>query len=106
MITANGLIQLGFTPEVDFKLQDNSDGAGVFIAEWLSASPQPSVSAIEAAEVEYQTAYDAQAYARNRKAEYDKLNQFEMQYDDQQNGTTTWIDSINSIKAKYPKGGN
>jgi len=103
MITANGLIQLGFTPEVDFKLQDNSDGAGVFIAEWLSASPQPSVSAIEAAEVEYQTAYDAQAYARNRKAEYDKLNQFEMQYDDQQNGTTTWVDAINDIKARYPK---
>jgi len=103
MITANGLIQLGFTPEVDFKLQDNSDGAGVFIAEWLSASPQPSVSAIEAAEVEYQTAYDAQEYARNRKAEYDKLNQFEMQYDDQQNGTTTWVDAINDIKARYPK---
>ena len=70
-ITAKGLIQLGFTSEVDFVLQDNSDGAGVFIAEWLSASPQPTVAAIEAAEVEWQTAYDAQAYARNRKAEYD-----------------------------------
>jgi len=53
-----------------------------------------------------QDIYDSQEYARNRKAEYDQLNQFEMQYDDQQNGTTTWIDSINSIKAKYPKGGN
>ena len=102
-ITVNGLIQLGFTPEVDFKLQDNSDGAGTFIAEWLSASPQPTVSAIEAAEVEYQTAYDAQAYARNRKAEYDQLNQFEMQFDDDRDSTTTWVDKINEIKGRHPK---
>jgi len=47
--------------------------------------------------------YDSQEYARNRKAEYDKLNQFEMQYDDQQNGTTTWVDAINDIKARFPK---
>jgi len=50
-----------------------------------------------------QDIYDSQEYARNRKAEYDKLNQFEMQYDDQQNGTTTWVDAINDIKARYPK---
>jgi len=50
-----------------------------------------------------QAEYDSQEYARNRKAEYDLLNQFEMQFDDQQNGTTTWVDSINAIKAKYPK---
>lgn len=40
---------------------------------------------------------------RYRKAEYDKLNQYEMMFDDQLNGTTTWIDAINSIKAKFPK---
>jgi len=63
-------------------------------------------SLVDAEITRLQAIYDSQEYARNRKAEYDKLNQFEMQYDDQQNGTTTWIDSINSIKAKYPKGGN
>ena len=67
-ITAQGLENLGFTSLVDFVLQD--DGAGVFIAEWNSASPQPSVAEIEAAEVEWQTAYDAQAYARDRQARY------------------------------------
>ena len=103
MITSNGLIQLGFTPEVDFVLQDNSDGAGTFIAEWLSGSPQPTVSAIEAAEVEWQTAYDSQDYARKRKAEYDQLNQFEMQFDDDRDGTTTWVDKINEIKGRHPK---
>ena len=42
-------------------------------------------------------------YARDRKQAYDALNQFEMQFDDNANGTTTWVDAINAIKAKYPK---
>ena len=102
-ITSIGLQQLGFTSEVDFRLRDNSDGAGVFISEWNSASPQPSVAEIEAAHTEWQTAYDAQAYARNRKAEYDQLNQFEMQFDDDRDSTTTWVDKINEIKGRHPK---
>ena len=47
--------------------------------------------------------WDAQDYARKRKAEYDALNQFEMQYDDKKNSTTTWDDAIDAIKAKWPK---
>ena len=47
--------------------------------------------------------YNAQEYARKRKAEYDQLNQFEMQFDDKENSTTTWVDKINEIKARYPK---
>ncbi len=42
-------------------------------------------------------------YSDKRKEEYDKLNQFEMQFDDQRDGTTTWVDAINGIKEKYPK---
>ena len=102
-ITANGLIHLGFIPEVDFSLQNDSDGNGTYIKEWNSVSPQPSEAAIEAAEIEYQTAYDSQAYARNRKAEYDQLNQFEMQFDDDRDSTTTWVDTINEIKGRHPK---
>ena len=48
--------------------------------------------------------YDALAYARSRKEEYDKLNQFELISDDSINGTTTHKDAILAIKAKYPKG--
>ena len=103
MITSIGLQQLGFTSLEDFVLQDNSDGAGVFIAEWLSASPQPTVSAIEAAAVTWQTNYDSQAYARNRKAEYDQLNQYEMMFNDKRDSTTTWVDKINEIKGRHPK---
>ena len=49
MITFEGLTQLGFIVEEDFILQD--DGAGVYIKEWFSTSPQPTVEEIEAAEI-------------------------------------------------------
>ncbi len=42
-------------------------------------------------------------YSDNRKAMYDQLNQFEMQYDDAKNSTTTWVDAIDSIKLEFPK---
>ena len=74
-ITSNGLKQLGYTPEVDFTLQDDSDGNGVYIKSWISSDAQPTVSAIEAAEVEWQTAYDAQSYARSRKEEYPTIEE-------------------------------
>ena len=50
-----------------------------------------------------QAEYDSKDYARKRKAEYDQLNQYEMQFDDQRDGTTTWVDKINEIKSRYPK---
>jgi len=75
--------------------------------EWLDTEQlQPTQAEIDAETTRLQAEYDSQEYARNRRAEYDKLNQFEMQFDDQLNGTTTWVDAINDIKAKYPKGGN
>jgi len=60
-------------------------------------------SAITAEETRLQTEYDSQEYARNRKAEYDQLNQFEMQFDDDRDSTTTWVDKINEIKGRHPK---
>ena len=68
MISANGLQKLGFTPEVDFSLQN--DGDGTYIAKWNSASPQPTVAEIESADAEWQAEYDSQEYARNRQTEY------------------------------------
>ena len=46
---------------------------------------------------------DTRPYSEKRKQEYDKLNQWEMHFDDQRDGTTTWIDSINEIKMRFPK---
>ena len=51
-----------------------------------------------------QAEWDSKDYARKRKAEYDQLNQYEMMFDDKRDGTTTWVDKINEIKSRYPKG--
>ena len=58
---------------------------------------------VDAEVTRLQAEYDAQAYSRNRKAEYDQLNQFEMQFDDDRDSTTTWVDKINEIKGRHPK---
>jgi len=73
--------------------------------EWLDeVQTQPTDSEIAAKVIELQTQYDAQAYARSRKVEYDKLNQDEMRFDDLVNSTTTWQDAIAAIKVAIPKG--
>ena len=104
MITGLGLEKLGFVPEVDFTLRNDLDDRGVYIEKWLSKSPQPSESEIDKASKEAETEWVSQEYARNRKVEYDALNQFELMTNDAANGTTTHADAINAIKAKYPKG--
>ena len=52
---------------------------------------------------EYEAHLEATDYSRLRKAEYDKLNQDEMRYDDLVNNTTTWRDGIAAIKVAHPK---
>jgi hypothetical protein len=52
---------------------------------------------------EEQEQHDNVTYDVKRKREYNNLNQFEMQFDDQRDGTTTWVDAINTIKGKYSK---
>jgi hypothetical protein len=48
--------------------------------------------------------YDNENYKRQRINEYPSLQeQLDMQYWDSLNGTTIWQDTINQIKAKYPK---
>jgi len=43
-------------------------------------------------------------YTTLRSQEYpSRTEQFDMQYHDQVDGTTTWIDAIKEIKDKYPK---
>jgi hypothetical protein len=74
------------------------------VLEWLDSSQtEPTQSEIDAEVIRLQAEYDSQEYARNRKAEYDQLNQFELISDDSINGTTTHKDAILAIKDKYPK---
>jgi hypothetical protein len=102
MITAKGLKQLGFISLVDFVLQD--DGDGVYIEQWNSASPQPSVDDIEAAHAEWQADRDSKAYARARSDAYASIgDQLDMQYWDSVNGSRTWLDHIEAVKEAHPK---
>ena len=72
--------------------------------EWLDeVQTQPTDAALAAEVIRLQAAYDALAYARSRKVEYDKLNQDEMRFDDLVNSTTTWHDAIAAIKVAIPK---
>ena len=102
MSIANGLIKLGFVPEVDFICED--EGNGAYIAQWLSNLQQPSEAEIETADTLAQTEYDSQQYARDRASAYPSLtDQADMAYWDRQNGTTTLDDAITAVKAAYPK---
>ena len=100
MITANGLIQLGFKPDIDFRVED--DGSGAVIKEWNSASPQPSDAEIEAADAEYQIAWNAQEYARKREPEYPSMaDQLDYIY---HNGIAKWkSDMVKPVKDAHPK---
>ena len=102
MITSDGLKKLGFTPNVDFVLQD--DGDGVFIKEWNSASPQPTEAEIETADAEWQAEYDSKAYARARAEAYPSWQtQMDMMFHDQTEGSRTWLDAIEAVKEAHPK---
>ena len=73
--------------------------------EWLDTEQtEPTKAEIDAEIKRLQAEQDALAYQELRRSEYNKLNQDEMRFDDLINDTTTWVDSIKAIKAKYPKG--
>ena len=85
------------TPNAEWSAVDNE-------VTWLDTTQtQPTEAEITAEITRLQAEYDSLAYARSRKQEYDKLPQFEMQFDDQRDGTSTWVDSINEIKERFPK---
>ena len=107
MVTENGLQKLDFVNHKDFILQDAGDGV-VYIAEWKSISPQPSTEEIEAAHNEWQEEYDAQAYARNRQAEYPPLNDlivalWEGVVEERMASLMELEVQRQAVKAKYPK---
>ena len=80
---------------------DGEEYAGI---NWLDKTQtQPTEAEITAEVTRLQAEYDALDYQRLRRSEYNKLNQDEMRFDDLINSTTTWVDSIKAIKAKYPK---
>lgn len=74
--------------------------------EWLDQSQtKPTEAEVMSEVARLQAEYDAKQYQRDRANEYPTLQeQLDMQYWDSVNGTTVWQDTIQAIKAKYPKG--
>jgi len=91
-------------PGCTFSIRNPSGTAE--IVNWIengTGISQPTEAEIQTELDKQNLEWTVQEYARKRKAEYDALNQLEMQFDDEINGTTTWKDAINAIKTKYPK---
>ena len=107
MITVYGLEKLGFENLTDFVLQD--DGQGVYIREWMSASPQPTEAEIEAAHAEWEVEYNATQYQRDRAAEYPSIETlvvalWESVVEERMSAVTQLETLRQAVKAKYPKG--
>ena len=107
MITSKGLERLGFDRYNDYVLEN--DGSGVYIAEWKSAQPQPSVAEIESAHAEWKAEYDSQEYARNREAEYPPIDElivalWENVVEERASAVVSLEAKRQAVKTKYPKG--
>jgi len=85
-------------------LQNNSDGNGDFIASWSYDIAQPTAEQIASYETDGNAAEANNVIDATRRTEYlswDK--QMEMIYKDQKNGTTTFKDHCDQVRADNPK---
>jgi len=101
-------IKLYANREIDFTkdvtLQDNSDGKGVFIAEWNLDIPKPTMAQLDAFETQAIAYEQLQNILNNRRIAYPSIaDQLDMLYWDKVNGTENWLKSIESVKNRFPK---
>lgn len=75
------------------------------VVEWLSPDiPQPTPAELNAEVARLQSEYVATQYQRDRAAAFASVgDQFDMQYWDAINDTTTWADHVADVKARFPK---
>jgi hypothetical protein len=105
MATLDTKIKLYANREIDFlkdvRLQDNSDGKGVFIAEWNLDIPKPTMAQLDAFKVQATTYENNQRIISTRKSLYGAWDkQLEEIYD---NGIDSWKARIANIKLNNPK---
>ena len=98
-------IKLYTNQEVDFLkdviLQDNSDGKGVFIAEWNLDIAKPTMAQLDAFEAQATTYENNQRIIATRKSLYGSWeSQLEEIYD---NGMDSWKTRIAQVKTDNPK---
>ena len=88
----------------DFLLQDNSDGKGVFIAEWNLDIPKPTIAQLDAFETQANEVERLNLVKANRAKEYPDFKEYLdgiVKGDDAQ--IQKYINDCLAVKAKYPK---
>ena len=72
---------------------------------WLNGTTPIPANEILAKQQELISEYNAKQYQRDRAKSYPSIQeQLDLQYWDKVNGTSNWQNSINAVKAQYPKG--
>ena len=99
-------IKLYANKEVDFRtevhLQD--DGQGAYIKEWNLDIPKPTMAQLDAFEAQAIAYEQLQDILNNRRMAYPSIpDQLDMLYWDKVNGTENWLNSIESVKNRFPK---
>jgi hypothetical protein len=101
-------IELYANRKVDFRkdvrLQDNSDGKGVFIAEWNLDIPKPTLEQLDAFEAQAKIIESNQTQVNKRIKEYGSVAE-QIEYITE-NGLDAWQSKVAEIKLKYPKENN
>ena len=89
----------------NFLLQNNSDGEGDFIKSWnVSGLAKPTDEQLTSYENVGNTEEALNGILSNRRNAYPLWgDQLDMQYHDLVDGTTTWQDTVQAVKDKYPK---
>lgn len=72
--------------------------------QWLNETNPIPKSLIEEKLTELQAEYEAKQYQRDRQKQYPSIaDQLDMLYWDKVNGTENWLNSIESVKNRFPK---
>jgi hypothetical protein len=71
---------------------------------WLNNTQPIPDNQILAKQIELQAEYEAKQYQRDRQTQYPSIaDQLDMLYWDKVNGTENWLNSIESVKSRFPK---
>ena len=83
-------------------IQYETEYSGLRWLDETQTKPTEEEIVQKVAELEYKK--EVEAYKQQRAAEYPSMaDQQDMQFHDAVNGTTTWKDTIQAVKDKYPK---
>jgi signal transduction protein with GAF and PtsI domain len=101
-------IKLYANREIDFskdvRLQDNSDGKGVFIAEWNLDIPKPTMAQLDAYETQANEIERLNLVKSNRANEYPDFKDYlDGIVKGDQSQIDKYIADCLAVKAKYPK---